>query len=320
MILKSQPAGLILQPLNSNSNLPEYGLSLADGNRWSITGDKYVSEWVEKFAAIMELKKCTSNSTLELTFCRVGDRSRSGFDVIGPHDLETVPCDSDTGWISCNNRTIRIWYHKSRPEVICEVNNSEGIEVEVINMWNALQPVYYQSMAAGGLPFHAALIELEGRGILLAGPGNSGKSTCCRRVPDNWKTLSDDEVLVVCDKQHNYMAHPFPTFSDRLRQRTKKTWNVQQSAPLSALLFLEQSFEDKVIPLGEGKAAILINHSAAQVCQRFWRGLDSEMQRNRRREVFSNACEMSKNIPAFILQVSTRGRFWEKIQAVLGWK
>jgi SynChlorMet cassette protein ScmC len=96
-----------------------------------------------------------------------------------------------------------------------------------------------------------------------------------------------------------------------------KTWNVQYSVPLAGAFFLEQSEVDEVLPVGEGQAAVLMNESAGQICGKYWRNLDKEDQKNFREELFNNACEMAKKIPAYRLNVSLEGRFWEKIEQVL---
>jgi hypothetical protein len=39
-----------------------------------------------------------------------------------------------------------------------------------------------------------------------------------------------------------------------------------------------------------------------------------------RRAMFANACALVGQIPTFHLRVSLTGSFWEKIEAVLGWR
>ena len=184
-------------------------------------------------------------------------------------------------------------------------------------MWFALHPIYQRSISKGGLPFHAGLVELGGRGVLLAASSDTGKSTCCRRLPDDWKPLCDDEALIVLDKNKNFRAHPFPTWSDYIERQSEKTWNIQYSVPLSRVFFLEQSEIDEVAPIGEGEAALLISESAMQICEKFWRNASEEEQRNFRKMLFNNACKMAKQIPAYRLGVSRNGRFWEKMEQVL---
>ena len=191
--------------------------------------------------------------------------------------------------------------------------NDERIEVE----GRTLLPIYQRSICLGGLPMHAGLAELDGQGILLAAPGDTGKSTCCRRLPEYWHPLGDDESLVVVDRKNKYRAHPFPTWSEYLWKRSEKTWNVQYSVSLAAIFFLEPSETDAVEPLGEGHAAVLMTESAAQIYEKFWRSSDEKDQRKNRGELFNNACKMAKRIPCYRLYVSLHGRFWEKMEEVL---
>jgi len=171
----------------------------------------------------------------------------------------------------------------------------------------------------GGLPFHAALIEKKGAGVLLAASGHTGKSTCSRRLAANWTPLCDDEALVISDKEKRFRVHPFPTWSDYMDRGSDNTWDIQHSVPLCGIFFLEQSDTDEAIALGQGEAAALVNESVTQVCEKYWRTGNREFQRNSRRQVFNNACALAENIPAFKLRVSLNGRFWEKIEQALGW-
>jgi SynChlorMet cassette protein ScmC len=161
------------------------------------------------------------------------------------------------------------------------------------------------------------LQQIQGKGILLAAPADTGKSTCCRRLPPPWKALCDEETLVLSNDAKHYIAHPFPTWSDYFRKRSHRTWDVQRHIPVSALFFLEQSEEDEVIPLGKGEAAVLAQQLAIHVCYRYFTHLDHEQVRTRKEILFENACEIAKTIPAFKLRVSLTGRFWEKIEAVI---
>lgn len=310
---------MVLEPSVPGQPPKGYGLSLSGGSSWWITGDKDNVRWINKLAVVMELDECASNGSSKLIFSKIGDTSDARGRVIGLVSLELHPSASGAGWVCYDHKTIRIWYHNSITDVICEVKNNEGDDTEYMNMWYALQPIYQRSICGGGLPLHAGLVEIEGRGVLLAAPGGTGKSTCCCRLPDYWKPLCDDEALVVLDKQKKYRAHPFPTWSDYLWKRAEKTWNVQYSVPLCGVFFLEQSETDEVVPVGEGQATVLINESAAQVCQKFWRGRDKEDQRKFRKRIFNNACEMAKTIPAFRLRVSLHGKFWEEMERGLDW-
>ena len=272
-----------------------YGLSLSDGNNWWVTGDEDNIRWIDDLTAILELKECAPDDLPKLIFSKM----------------------DDTGWEFYDHRIVRIWYRDSTPDIVYEVKDWEEENLKYINMRYSLHPIYQRSISKGGLAFHAALAELDGRGVLLSAPGDTGKSTCCRRLPDYWKPLCDDESLVVLNEQKMYRAHPFPTWTDYLWKRAANTWDVQYSVRLAGVFFLEQSETDEVVPIGNGEAAILMAESATQACGKFWRGLDEADQRTRREEAFSNACAMAKAIPAFRLRVSLHGRFWEEIEKAL---
>ncbi len=298
----------------------EYYLTLSDGCSWWLSGVNENVRWVDKLATIIELKESTLNGSPKLIF---SSKVASNGTINRASDCVSAKLSyrgSNAGWSVSHPDSLRVWCHNNTPDVVCEVkDNDESSEIEIINMWFALHPIYQRSMCIGGLPFHAGLIELDGRGFLIAAKGDTGKSTCCRRLPDYWKPLCDDEALVVLDKQKTYRVHPFPTWSDYLFKHSEKTWNVQYSVPLTGVFFLEQSEADEIKPLGEGQAAVLIAESARQVCEKFWRTLAKEDKRPFRTEIFNNACKMVKQIPAYHLCVSLQNEFWKKMEQVIGW-
>ena len=292
---------------------PGYELSLRDGNQWHLKADAPLSVWMDKFAAIMELKTCPFNNKPKLTFSIKTAASPAKYCP----KIHDTPLHN--AWYIHDLKILCVWFHKYVPDTICKIDHMEEPELEIINMWRALYPIYRESIRRGGLPFHAALVEKKGSAVLLAGPGDTGKSTCCRRLPDDWKPLCDDETLVVLDNEKRFRAHPFPTWSDYLLRRPEKTWDVQYSVPLGGVFFLEQSDTDETIALGRGKAAALMIESVAQVYTKYWRKANKAIQRKLRGQLFDNACRLANRIPAFTLRASLNGRFWEKIEQALGW-
>jgi len=152
---------------------------------------------------------------------------------------------------------------------------------------------------------------------VLAGPGSGGKTTCCKRVPPSWRTLCDDETLVLRNNVAQYAAHPFPTWSEYLLKHSSKTWDVRKNVPLQAVFFLEKAERDEVVPLGNGQAAVVLSNSSIQVCRRTWGALRREETREIKKKLFYNACAMAENVPSFILRFGLTGRFWEKIEEAL---
>ena len=87
--------------------------------------------------------------------------------------------------------------------------------------------------------------------------------------------------------------------------------------PISPIFFLEQAGSDEVIPLGRGEAAVFINQLATQISCRYWNNLDHEDLMSRKTNLFENATELARAVPAFRLHVSLKGRFWEEMEKVL---
>jgi SynChlorMet cassette protein ScmC len=294
-----------------------FSLRLANGQEWHLIPTKGTRSWVEKLASIMELKAGKPNAHPKLVFIQKESRKKS-FEAapfrLAPNIIEGLP---DYGWKEHRLGTIHIWSHQEVPDVICEISPEKLHELEIIRMWMSLHSIYQRAQNSGGLPLHAALVNQNGNGIVLSAPGDTGKSTCCRRLPQPWQALCDDETLIVRDNQKRYFVHPFPTWSDLLWRRSERTWNVQHHLPLSAIFFLEQGESDKAVPIGHGEAAIYINESASLVCQRTWRNLDKDEERKLRKLLFQNACQLARAVPTFTLSVSLSGRFWKEIEKAL---
>ena len=181
----------------------------------------------------------------------------------------------------------------------------------------SLLPIYKTAEQLGGLPLHSALVKHNDMGVMLAAPKKTGKSTCCSRFPSQWQVLCDEETLIVRDDRKQFMAHPFPTWSEYVAGDGKRTWDTQQHIPVAGIFFLEQSEQDQVAPIGKGEAAAFINQMGTQACYRFWGNLPDDEVRARKKRLFQNACELAAAIPTFKLGVSLAGRFWEQIEKVL---
>jgi SynChlorMet cassette protein ScmC len=212
--------------------------------------------------------------------------------------------------------------HQGSDNLICNIMEEGGNpDLDIIRMWQALSPLSRRTWELGGLSLHAALIERNGRGYILAGHGGAGKSTCCRRIPSEWNVLCDDEILVVLDSKGRYLAHPLPTWSNYLTSGKNDaliSCKLERCVPIEGIFFLEQAKTDKVIRIGKGNASAFIAESALQAAQR---NFDANCKNDNvlyRRKIFENSCAFAKKIPAFVLHVSLSGKFWEKIEDASG--
>ena len=294
-----------------------YCMSLANGQGWHILANRGMEKWIDKLATIMELKRGDGNGYAKLIFTREerGHKEwREPISCLDPKVQENLP---RSGWKARKFPSIQIWSHPRVPDVICEIGHEETHELEILRMSLAGYAIIERAQSRAGLPLHAALIEREGDGVLLAAPAGTGKSTCCRRLPSPWQPLSDDETLIILDDQERYLAHPFPTWSYYLWRCSEQTWNIQRHVFLKAIFILEQAEFNQVFPVGRGQAAVFLVQSAMEVYHTNWRNLDTHDLRTLRRRLFNNACELARSIPVFKLLVSLNGRFWEEIEKVL---
>ncbi len=92
-----------------------------------------------------------------------------------------------------------------------------------------------------GLILHAAGAVLEGAGLLFAGHSDAGKSTITSLLKGHTEILCDDRMIV---RSMDEGLRVFGTWSHG------DVPDVSSSqAPLQAILFLEQSFENRLVPL-----------------------------------------------------------------------
>jgi SynChlorMet cassette protein ScmC len=291
-----------------------YELRLSDDSNWFITTtSEELKPWLKQFAYIVKLESGTNDIGKRL-ICSLKNKGSNKADRM--ERLLAV----NNGWKSHDTFYLSVWYHDVSSDVLCSIKSLTRSQDAILAMSNLLYPIYRESIILGGQLFHAALIEHEGRGVILAGMHGAGKSTCCSRLPEGWSACGDDEQLVVRSSDGSYRVHSFPTWSEYLNDsQSQKSWDVQHSIPLYGVFFIEQSKIDAAIPIGTGEAVARVSESTFQVYRKQRGIFNEENQRMLQKNLFENTCEMVKSIPAFKLQVTLHGKFWEEIERVLGW-
>jgi SynChlorMet cassette protein ScmC len=289
-------------------DLQGFGLRLADGSRWWLAGYPPASTWVEKLAPVMHLNPEDADGANLIVFLESKTPPESARQMVGP----------DSGWLSLQKGNRILWYRLDSPDLLIEWVRPLSEAQSYVGMRDSLAFIYWQSLRRGGMPFHAALAEHRGRGVILAGASGTGKSTCCRRLRPPWRARSDDEVLLALSPEGRYVAHPFPTWSDYLLQIGNPTYRSQEPVPLAGIFFMEQASQDECFPLSPAEALVEIAISAQVTLAHFLWYCGPEEARIIRSDIFANACELVKKVPAFRLGVSLTGRFWEKLEAALG--
>jgi len=296
--------------------IPAYRLRLGPEEEWTLLAGGRARPLLEKLASILELERSGAGGRPRLIFVdsdSVKKDPHAPLERLEPWIREGLP---ESGWTARKRCLIRMWSHRDVDDVIFTVGAEKNHDMDLIRIWTSIHAVYRRAQSSGGLPFHAALAELDGNGVLIAARGGTGKSTCCRHLPPPWRALCDDESLVVGDGRGGYLAHPFPTWS-LLQSCPGGSWNVERQVPLGAIFFLEQGECDSVSPIGRGRAAIQICQSASQVFRRTWVQLNPGEQVELHRGIFENACRIAGSVPTFTLRASLGGRFWEEMERVL---
>jgi len=276
---------------------PCHSLTLADGTSWTLEGDdEYGSELVAVLAGAMGLLSTTGPVSRRL-FVQNGVPPGAK-----PPDLPLVlGRDED-----CDQSII----YKILP-----VENNLDLSDQLTELALIIASA---AEARGGVLLHGALAAIDGRGVIMAGPSDVGKTTASRRLPGPWISLSDDCTLVVRDKKGMFYAHPWPTWSSFLLNGNQgQSWNVQAGVPLQAMFMLIQSVDNDVEPLGTGQSICMLNEAAEQA----WWCLDTEFEKKKKEELrmqrFNNICDLAQTVPSYTLYLSTKGPFWKKIEQIL---
>jgi SynChlorMet cassette protein ScmC len=297
----------------TSNSCKSFSLRLADGEDWEMAACAEAYSWLEKLASILELSSSKLGEGRKLIFVR-------NFHQTGNDNCELsieLGNSSGNGWKREQIGNINLLSTSKSPHLVCDLGDEGDQDLELNKMWQALYPIYLHAIDSGGLPLHATLVELNGKGFAIAAPGGIGKSTCSRRIPPPWRALCDDEMLVVRDALGKYHAHPFATWKEHLQFRSNRTWNIQYHVPLAGIFFLLHSDDDEAEPLGKGKAATLIYRSASQVFYKNWTKMNLDAINPIRTKTFQNSCKMANVIPAFFLKASLTGSFWRKMEEAL---
>jgi SynChlorMet cassette protein ScmC len=214
---------------------------------------------------------------------------------------------------------MRVWWEAALERSVVEVDTGlmAHPEIRVIAMWTVLRLLQFHAISSGGGPFHAMLARLGDHGILIAAAGGTGKSTCYRRLPAPWQGLCDDYALVLRRGSGDYVAHPFPTFSECLNGASARAWHATDVARVDAVFFLEQSSADRVERLASHEAATRVFDAQQQLMATLWPRLDDKVVQDLRTRLLENACTLAASIPSYRLKATLNGRFWEAIEEAL---
>jgi SynChlorMet cassette protein ScmC len=297
-----------MQKTDHNKRTAAVGLCLADGASWNIVAENPEAEsFVERLTKVMGLGSANGEGReLTIQIQKVEDSETEYASM--PGSLRSLFIEALVDYP---------WEEECRPlkrSISCNISPNGDEHKSTLQLLYVSSVFTLDAMTRGGTLFHGALIERDGMGVILAGPGGAGKTTTCSRLPESWGSLSDDLTLVVRDNSGRYWAHPWPTWSRFLVENVGGSWDVCCGVCLKAICYLSQSSELELISLGEGKRVCLGIEAIEQANRALTRALNKESTLKLNNLCFRNLCHMAKTIPGYRLNLDLESPFWELIE------
>ncbi len=279
-----------------------FELNLQEPFGWRIKGIGKCAELLSSLRDIMKLSQIPEDAA-ELTVM-----PRSYYD--------SLPENEYSSWqMFYSRKTVRLFHNGNFSEwfmVLPENILSDG-DIRVVVMWLMMRPFYLHCLSNGGLPVHASSADLNGRGIIVAAAGDTGKTTTVRRLPEPWRELADDTALLLPNND-GYSLYPLPTWSELIHGRNKSaSWDVKNGTKLSGIFFLEQSKKDKADRLSLPLSMMSLYQSSMEALGELKQDIASTLKA----EIFDTAVNIIKKVPAFSLQATLTGKVWESIEFAL---
>ncbi len=300
-----------ISPVETSQMLSDYQFQLSPQFGWHIRCTGECFEWVERFCGVLGLSKVDNDSSQPKIIITKDSISPAEHPIFSSSEFPGI------SWSKYKYFGNIIWYNDQTPDLYCQIVKEDSFDENIYNMWALIHAIYRRAVNIGGTPFHAALAERNGNGIIFAAPGYGGKSTTSRRLSNNFLLHSDDEVLVLPDDQGNYLAHPFPTWSNFLYKRPKTMWDVRKEIPLKAAFFVAKSDVDEIAPLKTFQASAFYYQSIRQIMRRGWHLSGKEIRSKLEEKCIDIAVGIAKSVPAFKIQLTLEGSFEAKLETVL---
>ncbi len=199
--------------------------------------------------------------------------------------------------------------------IICSLQPAHNHDMFNIQVQRIAQAIAADVISKGGALIHGGLCAFKGYGAVMAGAGNTGKTTASRRLPVPWTSYSDDSTLIVPHLTGGFRAHPWPTWSRFYEDGPGGKWDVERSLLLKALFFLKQSETDCIEPVDKYQAKAMLIDTIEHV---------TRLNRNKGKEkkdfikrCFQNSNKIVSEIPAYRLWISLEGKFWKEMEKVM---
>lgn len=157
----------------------------------------------------------------------------------------------------------------------------------------------------GGLVMHGSAISYEGKGIVFSAPSGTGKSTHAglwvQQYGERVRHINDDKPAIRFDEDAPVIyGTPWSGKTDI---------NSNSSAPLKAIVFLEQASENKIQPLSVSDAVMYIYRETVRPFYDEMLGL----------KVLETAERLIQSVPVFLLKCTISQQAVELVKDTMQW-
>jgi len=283
-----------------------YGFRWGNGPTVGLRATADATAWLARFADVLSLEALGDDGACDLwlEFDRA-DRPRP---PAASTWADGARCHTIYG--------VAFWEHPDHPHIAVCITHEPSQEAELYNRWSVMQALYRTALRHGGLPLHGALAAWQQRGLVIAAPGGTGKSTTLRRLPDAWRPLCDDEILMV-PHGPGWRLHPMPTWSNFVLDREPRRWPCEEHVDLHAVCFLKHADTVRLERLPVSQAAVLLMQSARQILRRGWGDVDEVTLHAHKTMVLETASTVAASIPMHLLHLPRDGEFAHLLEGVL---
>jgi SynChlorMet cassette protein ScmC len=272
--------------------------------------------WAKELLSLLEKNLCqgpfraVSPRVLHLLEFQPTSRQRQEIAAgILPARFRNLAVDAPrSGWTLLGDGTGHVcWLHPDSDQLFWTFNTESPHARAVYQLpW----PLLVQDILdRGGGVLHGGLAVFRRRAYLFSAPPGGGKTTTLTRLPHEWKVLADDAMLIWPDNRGGSRASPLPTWSVLLGVNPMAfrgtCWRVSASFPVQELVFLKKSRIDDLSPLTCTRAIPMLFRALSE-----YPGVLPNLSRYNR-NIFFNACALSRIIPASELRLTRNGRFWD---------
>jgi hypothetical protein len=154
-----------------------------------------------------------------------------------------------------------------------------------------------------GFLLHASGVAVAGRGYLFAGASGVGKTTVAQKLSGHALVLADDAVAVRWDGS-GFRAFPTPWNMELERLGTSQA--TKEGVPLAAILHLQQSQFDGILPLPSSLSGVKL---IAQIMPGLnWFG-SGQVQ-----HLLELSVQLCEEVPGYDLRLTLGGDVWSTLQ------